>query len=92
MRPALLPLTLLALAACQIQPQTQAPTDPMVPSCGAEQLQHLLGTNVADFSAPDARGGARVIGPDMAVTMDYRPDRLNVEHDRDGIIRRIYCS
>ena len=35
---------------------------------------------------------ARIIGPDTAVTMDHRPDRLNIEVNGSGIIERVYCG
>jgi ABC-type Fe3+-hydroxamate transport system substrate-binding protein len=34
----------------------------------------------------------RVFGPNDAVTMDYRPDRLNVELGEDRTITRIFCG
>ncbi|RGP38693.1 hypothetical protein D1012_00755 [Pseudotabrizicola alkalilacus] len=34
----------------------------------------------------------RIIRPDMAVTMDYRADRLNIEIDRAERISRVHCS
>lgn len=34
----------------------------------------------------------RVFGPNDAVTMDYRPDRLNVELGEDRTIVRIFCG
>lgn len=80
----------LALAACQ-QDVATAP-DPMAPSCGADGLQALVGGPLSAFTAPPAARAVRVIGPDMAVTMDYRPDRLNVEHDRDQVIKRVFCG
>jgi len=66
--------------------------DPMAPNCGADGLQALVGGPVTAFTAPPQARAVRVIGPDMAVTMDYRPDRLNVEHDKDQVIQRIYCG
>ena len=80
----------LALAACQTDVAT-AP-DPMAPNCGADGLQALVGGPLSAFAAPPAARAVRVIGPDMAVTMDYRPDRLNVEYDRDQVIRRVFCG
>ena len=34
---------------------------------------------------------ARQIGPDDAVTSDFRPDRLNIEYGRAGRIERVSC-
>lgn len=35
---------------------------------------------------------ARIIPPDSAVTQDYRPDRVNVDVDEDGVILRVWCG
>ena len=76
-----------ALAGC-IGPQD---TPPEENACGAAQMQALIGTPVAaqDFSGHAA---VRILPPGSMVTMDYRPDRLNVEHDADGVITRIACG
>lgn len=34
----------------------------------------------------------RVLMPGMAVTMDYRPDRLNILVGKMGRIERVYCG
>ena len=86
----LVPAVALILAACA--PVPVAAPDPMEPSCGADALQGLVGQPLARFTPPPAARAVRVIGPDMAVTMDYRPDRLNVEHDAGQVITRVYCS
>ncbi len=78
-----------ALAGCQ--PEMASP-DPMAANCGAEALQTLVGGPLDAFTAPPEARAVRVIGPDMAVTMDYRPDRLNVEHDADQVILRVFCG
>jgi hypothetical protein len=88
--PPLILVLALTLAACQ--PVGAPIADPMAPSCGAEALQPLLGQPLARFTAPPAAKAVRVIGPDTAVTMDFRPDRLNVEHDAQRVITRIYCG
>ncbi|ARE83818.1 putative secreted protein [Roseovarius sp. TM1035] len=76
-----------ALAGC-VGPQDKAPEGD---ACGAAQMQALIGTPVAaqDFSG---RAAVRILPPGAMVTMDYRPDRLNVEHDADGVITRIACG
>nr|WP_284040697.1 I78 family peptidase inhibitor [Phaeovulum sp. NW3] len=68
------------------------PVDPGADACGASRLQYLIGQpeSVLDgmrFDAP-----VRVIRPGMAVTMDYRPDRLNIEIDARNRIARVHCS
>lgn len=80
-------LMIAALAGC-IDPQDTSPEET---ACGAAQMQALIGTPVAaqDFSGQAA---VRILPPGSMVTMDYRPDRLNVEHDADGVITRIACG
>lgn len=42
-----------------------------------------------------AASGARTLrwaGPGMAVTMDYRPDRVTVSYDRAMVIERASCG
>ena len=74
------------LAACL--PDEEAPPT-QDDACGAAVLQGLVGQLVAgqSFDAP-----SRIIPPGSAVTMDHRPDRLNIETDAQGIITRIYCG
>lgn len=76
-----------ALAGC-IGPQDIAPDGD---ACGAAQMQALIGTPVAaqDFTGRDA---VRILPPGAMMTMDHRPDRLNIEHDADGVITRIWCG
>lgn len=78
----------LFLAACQMP----ADTPPAEGSCGADALQHLIGAPVTAVQEIDTPEGMRVIGPGQPVTMDYRADRLNVEHDANDVITRIYCG
>lgn len=57
--------------------------------CGASALQDRVGQPVADFEFDE---DTRIIGPNTAVTQDYRVDRLNVEIDDNDIITRIACG
>lgn len=57
--------------------------------CGAAYAQFLVGQNIHTIPVP---GHVRVIGPDTVVTFDYRPDRLNLNHDYTGTITRVYCG
>ena len=84
----LMPFALpLALAACQVETvATPAPSD-----CGADAYQSLVGANLAAVTLP-ADLGARIIEPGMAVTMDYRPDRMNIEVEESGWIMAVYCG
>ncbi|MGP9791027.1 I78 family peptidase inhibitor [Roseinatronobacter sp. NSM] len=83
-------LGLVLLAACQTE--TPDPAPDMSASCGAADLQPLQGQPLAQFQGHPTAQATRIIAPGMAVTMDYRPDRLNVEHDADMVITRIFCG
>jgi hypothetical protein len=89
---------LLVIAACTPGAETPPdggfdPTpDPRPDACGAAALQNLIGQPLAAFTGAPAAQAVRVIGPGMAVTMDYREDRMNVEHDAQRIIRAVYCG
>lgn len=82
------------LAACV--PVEQAPGGGPVAEgvnqCGALDLQFLVGGSVRALDTMRFNKPLRVIYPDMAVTMDYNPDRLNVEVDRGGRISRVSCG
>jgi hypothetical protein len=50
----------------------------------------MIGANIAAASFP-ADAGIRVIQPDTPVTEDFRPDRLNVITDANGVITSLEC-
>lgn len=81
----------LALAACEPvpapAPQLPEPSD----ACGASGYQGLIGQPRAALNAMKFPIGTRLIGPDDAVTADYREDRLNIEFGRGGLIEKVSC-
>ncbi len=79
--------TATAIAACT-PPESADPAQ----TCPAPLMQDLIGEPLAAISVDDLHEPHRIIGPDMAVTMDWNPDRLNIEHDADEIITRIHCG
>ena len=60
-------------------------------SCGADQVQDLLGTplETAQSALPD---DIRVIPEGGLFTQDYRPERMNVLLDAKQNITRIWCG
>lgn len=79
--------TMTTLAACQ----PEAEETPKDDSCNAADYVSLIGTpaSQADFSQVD---NLRIVAPNTPVTRDYRPDRLNVLTDADGIIQELTCG
>lgn len=94
---------LVALAGCTPTVATQAPSAPPETEtpgeglCKIEPLADLVGSAASSDLAAEAlrRSGARAmrwIAPDSAVTMDFRPDRLNVDIDSGGKVTRFRCG
>jgi len=92
---------ILALSACAgdeaARPSPPPPPTAGEPGCGADRLGAYIGKpasddNLAAIRKESGANAIRVIKPGMAVTMDYRPDRLNVELDDAGRITALRCS
>jgi hypothetical protein len=89
----------LSAAACA-PPASETPPETPTPqtreeataqdSCGAAQYRSMIGSNLAAVTFP-ADAGIRVIQPDSMVTQDFRPDRLNVIVDANGLITALEC-
>ncbi|MCC5955004.1 MAG: hypothetical protein JJU07_02800 [Natronohydrobacter sp.] len=95
MRAMMIAATLLALTACQAQTpeeDTMPEANPTPETCIADQLQHHVGQPLSRLPLHTLPEPVRVIAPMSPVTMDYRLERLNIEHDGKQIITRIYCG
>jgi hypothetical protein len=79
---------LIALGGCATLSST--PVDETDP-CAAQDYTSLLGSNIAAVTLP-ADLNDRVVGPDDVVTQDFRPDRLNIETNADGLIIGLSCG
>jgi len=101
MRTWMIGLSALALGGCTTavsQPGQAVPDSTAVPpvACDAGRAETYVGRNGAAV-AEEARAASgartvRLIGPDQAVTMDFRPDRLNIETDAGGVILKVRCG
>lgn len=83
-------MSVAALVACDV-------AGPVVPpvgedSCGAAGYADLIGQDATALERVLIMGPVRVIRPGMAVTMDYRPDRINFDISEGGEIARITCG
>ncbi len=70
-----------AAAACSADEDT----------CGAGALSPLLNQPLdqVEGQLPEQ---ARILPPDSVMTQDFRPDRVNVDLDEDGVIIRLWCG
>jgi hypothetical protein len=57
-------------------------------TCGARAFRDRIGAPVVDMQVP---ASARVIAPGTAVTDDFRPNRLNIITDDNGVITALQC-
>lgn len=62
---------------------TAAPADD---TCELAKYASLVGKPATDSAVPPAGPGVRHIKPDTQVTMDFRPDRLNIDINAEGVI------
>lgn len=83
------------LAGCTPPAAPGGAAGPGVPppsdACGASKLQALVGQPLGALDVKTLPSAPRQIGPDMAVTADYRPDRLNIEYDTANRITKVSC-
>ena len=89
----------LAFAACMSSTSATEPEQRpgLAGVCNADPAQRLIGRQIGDEVDAEAlrlTGGrvVRRIAPGQSVTMDYRTDRVNIEHDANGRITAIRCG
>ena len=93
-------LIALALGACTTTTQQTAGDAAPMPgagACDATALAALVGKPFTPALEADARARAKVqnvraIRPGMAVTMDFRPDRLNIDIDEKNVVTGFRCG
>ncbi|MGL4235081.1 I78 family peptidase inhibitor [Tabrizicola sp.] len=81
----------LLLAAC-VEPVPVPPPNEPMDQCGASELQYLVGQPGAVLDGMRFSQDVRVIEYGMAVTMDFKADRLNIWLDRRDVIERVVCG
>jgi len=85
------------LAACTTMERPAPPPPPPAEggACNADAAQSFVGKPASAAEQARVASGARamrLIRPGQAVTMDYRPDRLNVELDASDSIVKLSCG
>ena len=78
-------LSVILLTACAPAPKTSRQT------CDANAYKHLLGQGIETAQFP-ASLDHRIIYPNTAVTMDYKPERLNIHVTKQGIVEDLRCG
>ncbi len=103
MRLAALATLALGLAACATPALPASPSgispvpeaalpDSSVDTCGARLFSELVGKQIDGAGVPGDSRLVRHIRPDTRVTMDYIAQRMNIEADAQGVIRKINCG
>lgn len=67
-------------------------TNPPPDACGATQYAALVGKPITEPGVPPEGPNVRYIRPNTQVTMDFRPDRLNIHIDAAEIITEFRCT
>ncbi len=84
-------LALLMLSACaEIAPPPVVTPD--VGTCGATELQSLVGRDAAVLDTMRFGQPVRMIRPDTMVTMDYSAERLNIRVNAAEKIDAVTCG
>lgn len=81
----------LLVSACVMEPVPMPPPDPLA-SCGADELQYLVGRPGVVLDGMRFSQEVRVIEYGSVVTMDYNASRLNFWLDRRDVIERVVCG
>ena len=74
-----------------------SPPAPVIPvkadTCGAAPLQYLIGKPKSEVPVPVDPSKRRVYCSTCMVTMDYRPDRLDIVFDQDtSAVTAVKCG
>ncbi|MEQ8404279.1 MAG: I78 family peptidase inhibitor [Oceanicaulis sp.] len=62
------------------------------PSCAAAAYQVLVGQAIGEVHTASLPEPHRIYGRGDMVTMDYRPDRLNIVTGDDGVVVEVKCG
>jgi hypothetical protein len=90
-------LSLLALLAGCSSSQPAQPAAEITGNCTVDNLQGVLGQHASADLIEQVQQQAnaktlRVLAPGDAATMDYNPQRLNIDIDESEVIIRLSCG
>jgi hypothetical protein len=93
-RAALAALALSAAACAQTPPASPPQTAEGATgqdTCGAARFASLVGTSADGIDRATLPARTRIITPDMMVTQDFSPERLNIIVGTDGRVGSLRC-
>ncbi|HRO04431.1 MAG TPA: I78 family peptidase inhibitor [Terricaulis sp.] len=97
MRALVVALALLAAPACT-HAVADAPAAPQnagqasdADTCGMAAYERYIGRPASEIDRASLPARTRIITPEMAVTMDYRAERLNIMVGTDGRVGSLRC-
>ncbi len=83
----------MGLGEAEAEQPVPMPSVPDQPgTCGAGELAHLIGKDRSAISGMRFAHPLRVIAPGQPVTMDFNPDRLNIQLTKSDKIAAITCG
>lgn len=81
----------LLLAACN-ETETEAKLEDQDENCGQSEVLHLIGKDQSILSLTDLPKPYRILTPNTVMTMDMRPERLNIYINGHGEIEKLTCG
>jgi hypothetical protein len=68
------------------------PAAPQTDACKAASYAALIGKPITEPGVPAEGPDVRYLRPNSQMTMDFRPDRLNIEIDANDVITGFRCT
>lgn len=81
-----------AASTPEAPPVAETPTMPPEDACKATSYAALIGKPITEPGVPAEGPDVRYLRPNSQMTMDFRPDRLNIEIDASDIITGFRCT
>ena len=84
-------LVTVTLTGCAVVDDNEHQPD-MAQACQADAYKSMLWKPISVLKTSSLPANTRIIRPGQAVTMDYRPNRLNIKIGKLDRIEQVYCG